>query len=126
MGTFADTANHRLPFIVNRLPTKAIKCPFSVSSCSKQTEVCCFCFPFAENKWKLPFPVSSVIPFVEYQKHGDKDMETETWSHGEMDMDSWRNGHRGIKQKREAKVIFPYSVYHLLIMQTDVCCLSVC
>jgi hypothetical protein len=30
-------------------------------------------FPFAANKQKLPFSVSSV---AEFQKHGDMDMET--------------------------------------------------
>jgi hypothetical protein len=42
---------------VYRLPTKVSKLTFSV--CRHQTEVCRFRFPFAANKWKLPFSVSS-------------------------------------------------------------------
>jgi hypothetical protein len=34
---------------------------FSVSVGSKQTEVCHFRFPFAANKWKLPFSVSFIF-----------------------------------------------------------------
>jgi hypothetical protein len=47
--------------IVYNLLTKENKLPFPVSSCIKQTEVCHFCFPFAANKWNLPFSVSSVL-----------------------------------------------------------------
>ncbi len=32
---------------------------FSVPVCRKQTEDCCFCFPFVAKKWKLPFFASS-------------------------------------------------------------------
>jgi hypothetical protein len=39
MGTFAETAKL---FTVDRLPTKENKLPFSVSVCSKQTEVAVF------------------------------------------------------------------------------------
>jgi hypothetical protein len=46
---------------VNRSLTIENKLPFSVSVCSKQTEVCRFRFPFAANKRKLPFSVSSVF-----------------------------------------------------------------
>jgi hypothetical protein len=54
--------------------------PFSVSVCSKQTEVCGFHFLFAENKRKLPFSVSSV-----FLLHISVNMEMETWKHGEME-----------------------------------------
>jgi hypothetical protein len=57
LGTQAETANSRVYF----WPTKKNKRPFSVSACSKQTEVCRFHFSFAENKRKLPFSVSSVL-----------------------------------------------------------------
>jgi hypothetical protein len=44
-------------------------------------------------------------------------MEIETWRHGDMDME---------KQKTKAQVIFPYSVYRLLIVDAKlVVCLSV-
>ncbi len=43
------------------LPTKDNKHPFSLSVCNKQTEVSHFRFPFAANKRKLPFPISSVF-----------------------------------------------------------------
>jgi hypothetical protein len=46
---------------VYRLPTKENKLPFSVSVCSKQTEVGRFRLPFAANKWKSPFSVSFVF-----------------------------------------------------------------
>jgi hypothetical protein len=50
MGTFAETAivDYHLSFA----GTKENELPFSVSVCSKQTEVCHFRFPFAENKQK--------------------------------------------------------------------------
>jgi hypothetical protein len=41
MGTFAETA---IVDLVYRLPTKKNKLPFSISVCSKQTEVCRFRF----------------------------------------------------------------------------------
>jgi hypothetical protein len=37
------------------LPTKENKLPFSLSFCSKQTEVCRFRFVFEANKRKSPF-----------------------------------------------------------------------
>jgi hypothetical protein len=54
MGTFVKTAivNYRLSFAAF---------PFSVSVCSKQTEVCRFRFPFAANKRKSPVSVSYVF-----------------------------------------------------------------
>jgi hypothetical protein len=77
MGTFAETA------IVNTVYRLLAgnKLPFSVSVCSKQMEVSRFCFPFAANKQKLPFSISS---------------------------------------------IFCIFLYVLLIVQTEVCRLSVC
>jgi hypothetical protein len=47
---------------VYRLLTKTNKLSFSVSVCSKQIEGCCF--PFAENKRKLPFSVRSVFVYI--------------------------------------------------------------
>jgi hypothetical protein len=44
---------------VYRLSMKGNKLPFSV--CRTQTEVCSFRFPYAANRRKLPFSVSSVI-----------------------------------------------------------------
>jgi hypothetical protein len=43
---------------VYHLPIKEKKLPFS--GCRRQMEVCHFCFPFAANKWKLPF---WLVPF---------------------------------------------------------------
>jgi hypothetical protein len=58
MGMFAETAFvvYRISF-ADHLPTKENKCPFSISVCSKQTGVCHFHFPFAENKRKLALSV---------------------------------------------------------------------
>jgi hypothetical protein len=53
---------HRIFFIiVNRSNFR-----FSLSVCRKQTEVCRFRFPFATNKRKLPFSVSSVFRIYIY------------------------------------------------------------
>ncbi len=57
MGTFAETAIVDYRYF---LPTKENKLPFSVSVCSKQTEVCRFCFPFTANKRQSPFSISFV------------------------------------------------------------------
>jgi hypothetical protein len=56
MGTYAETAivDYRLSFADQEKQT-------FVSICSKQIEVCRFRFPFAENRRKLPFSVSSVF-----------------------------------------------------------------
>jgi hypothetical protein len=72
-GTFAETA-----IVVYRLlcATKENKLLFSVSVCSKQTEVFCFCFLFAAKKQKLPFSVSSVFRVCIYIRI----METEAWA----------------------------------------------
>jgi hypothetical protein len=71
MGTFAETA--------------IIDCRSLFADQEKQTSVFCFRlrktneilrfrFPFAENKRKLPFSVSSIFLFAEFWEHGD--MET--------------------------------------------------
>ncbi len=93
------------------------KCPFSVSVCSKQTEVCRFRLPFAENKRKLPFSVSSVFRCeIPEMWRGGHDMDTlrygdmKTWRHRHRDMGTWRKGdmetstwkHGYIKRKSEA------------------------
>ncbi len=49
------------PIIVYRFLNKQKKLLFSVFICSKPTEVSCFRFPFAVNKGKLPFFISSVF-----------------------------------------------------------------
>jgi hypothetical protein len=58
------------------------KLPFSVSICSKQTEVFCFHFHLQQTNGSCRFP------FAEFwtQRHGKKD----TWKRGE-----WRHGRRG-------------------------------
>ncbi len=52
------------------LANKANKLLFSVSVCSKQTEVYHFCFPIAANKQKLPFSASSALPIYIYTENG--------------------------------------------------------
>ncbi len=67
MGTFAETVTSITSIL---LPTKENKLSFSVSLCSKQTEICCFHFPFTANKWKLPFSVSSVFRiYIQMYRH---------------------------------------------------------
>jgi hypothetical protein len=51
----------QLSTTVYRLLTKKNKLPFSVFVCSKQTDVSSFVFPFAANKWKSPFSISSIL-----------------------------------------------------------------
>ncbi len=51
----------QLSIIIYSLSTKENKLLFSVSVCSKQTEVCLFSFVFAANKRKLPFSISYVF-----------------------------------------------------------------
>jgi hypothetical protein len=66
MGTFAETA------IVD----------YHLSFAERKTNFR-FPFPFAENKWKLPFPL---VPLAEYWEHGDmEDMET-YMRHGDMEL----------------------------------------
>jgi hypothetical protein len=55
MGTFAVAV---IVDYLLLLPTKENECPFSISICSKQTEVCHF--SLAENLWKLPFSFSEI------------------------------------------------------------------
>jgi hypothetical protein len=57
--------------------------PFPFSVCSKQTEVCRCRFPFAANKRKFLFTVSSV-----FYLRNSRDMET--WKN--KDMETWRQG----------------------------------
>jgi hypothetical protein len=64
MGMFAETAivDYRSLFGDNVFclqQTNEVPPLFSV--CSKQTEICCFCFPSAAKKQKLPFSVSTVF-----------------------------------------------------------------
>jgi hypothetical protein len=96
--------------IVDYRLSKENKLPFSVSIFSKQMEASHFCFLFAANKWKLPFPFSFVFCFqnsenidtngltdrdMETRRYGDGDIETwrhrhETWEHAEID--TWTHG----------------------------------
>jgi hypothetical protein len=62
MGTFDET---QIVDYRSSLQTKENKLPFSVSACGKRTEVCCFRFLFAENKWKSPFSV--LVPLSVYK-----------------------------------------------------------
>jgi hypothetical protein len=59
MGMFAQTSivDYLLPFADQGKQT-------SVSICSKPTEVFCFRFPFAANKRKFPFSVSSFSVYI--------------------------------------------------------------
>jgi hypothetical protein len=68
MGTFAETA-----IVVYRLSIKEKQLPFSVSVCSKQTEVYRLRFLLAAKKRKLPFS-------VEFRKNGVMNMAK--WKHG--------------------------------------------
>jgi hypothetical protein len=56
---------------------------------------------------------------MEMWRHGD--IETWTWRHGDTDMET-SNG----KGKNGSLVDFPEYIYHLLIVQTEVCHLFVC
>ncbi len=56
----ARLLKQQLSIIIYSLSTKENKLLFSVSVCSKQTELCLFSFVFAANKRKLPFSISSV------------------------------------------------------------------
>jgi hypothetical protein len=58
MGTFAEKESL---ITIYHLTIKENKRPFSVSVCSKQTEICRFRFPFTENKRMLPFSMNSVF-----------------------------------------------------------------
>jgi hypothetical protein len=89
MGTFAELQSLITDY---RFPTKDNKRPFSVSVSSKQTEVCRCRVPFAENKRRLPFFISSVFRFRNYGmlRHGG--MEMDTWRHGIMEMETWKHG----------------------------------
>ncbi len=74
MGTFAETAIIDYNLLC---ADQGNKLPFSLSVFRKQTEVCRFRFPFAENKKKLPFSIRSVLRSGNrdiYMRHVD--MET--------------------------------------------------
>jgi hypothetical protein len=68
MGTFAETA-----IVVYRLSITEKQLPFSVSVCSKKTEVYRLRFLLAAKKRKLPFS-------VEFRKNGVMNMAK--WKHG--------------------------------------------
>jgi hypothetical protein len=57
--------------------------------------------------------------------------EMETWRHGDMEIWRHRHGHMDMETLRhQTKNVnpgdFPSFVYRLLIVQMEVCCLSVC
>ncbi len=91
------------------LLTRENKLPFSASFCSKQTDVCCFHFPFASNKQKLQFPS---VPFQDIYKENERIYIYMLPFHME----------NGKKKPRHFSLIH----YCLLIVQTEVCRLSVC
>jgi hypothetical protein len=76
------------------LPTKENKCPFSVSPCSKSTEVCRV---YREEMEVVVFSLSR-FQIAEVWKRGDMDMERWRWIHGDIetrrhrDMKTWRRG----------------------------------
>jgi hypothetical protein len=112
MGKFAETAIFNYCF---RLPTKENKCPFFVSKCSKQTEVCRFCFLFAEKKTEVAVSISLVFCLWN-SGNADTWTDKETW--GNADLETWKHGHkdkeiwtwtwrlRNSKRKMEAQLIF--------------------
>jgi hypothetical protein len=110
MGTFAETSivDYHLSFA----GTKENKLLFSVSVCSKQTEVCHFRFPFAENKQKLPFSVSSAVCGIpETRRHGGRDIEA--WRYGNGVMETWRNGDMGtVRYEGSNSVSVRYHTVH--------------
>jgi hypothetical protein len=57
-----------------------------------QTKVCCFRFPFAANKWKLPFSVNSVFCLLNFGN-----METLTWRHGDTEMETCKQGYIDVR-----------------------------
>jgi hypothetical protein len=75
MHRWARLLKQQSSITIYRLSTKENKLPFSVSIFRKEMEVYHFRFPFAANKWKLPFSVSSVFLFAKFRKYGDGDME---------------------------------------------------
>ncbi len=129
-------SNRRLPFIVCQLRKTNFSFPFlfaankrkiavSVTVCRKQTKVAVFrkfCFqlvPFffreIPDKWRQ-------IMETYRRRHGNM----ETWKHG-----TWWNRDTGMETRRHetengSPGDFPYSVYRFLIMQTEICRLSVC
>ncbi len=113
-----------------------------------------FPFPFALINGSLPLPFSvccklKKIAVFRYQnsdnreiwtwKHGDVDMRhgnMKRWRHGDKDMETWKHEHGDMSMEtwtlRQNQTIngspdhFPLSVYYLLIVQTEVCHLSIC
>jgi uncharacterized protein HemY len=91
---WARLLKQQLLITVDRLPTKETNFRFP--------------FPFAANKRKVAVAVFLLVPFSVYRipetwrhikpwRHGDmrhRDMEMETWKHGDIDMrhGKWGNG----------------------------------
>jgi hypothetical protein len=124
MGTFADTAifDYLLSFADQGKQTSAFRFRLQHTDGSLP-----FMFSVCKNKRKSPFSVSSVLRLrkqktwtwrheIETQKHEDTDMDMETWTNGDMETPN-ENGSPGY---------FPLSGYRLLILQKEVCRLSVC
>jgi hypothetical protein len=114
MGTFAKTA--------------IVAYHLSFASQGKQMSVILFRlhqtngslpFPFsvAENNGSCRFPL---VPFSEFRKRGD--MDKETWRHGDMETWTWRHQ---TENGNGSPGDFPKSIYHLHIVQTVVCHLSI-
>jgi hypothetical protein len=83
-----------------------------------QTGVCSFRFPFAENKRKLLFSVSSVFCLRNSGNMEVIDIVTWRWRHGNME--TW-----GHQMETEGQAIF-LICYNLLIVEMEVYRLSVC
>jgi hypothetical protein len=81
---WACLLKHQLSITVYRLPTKKNKLPLSDNVFSKQKKVCRFHFPFAANKWKLPFSVSSVFRLRNSRNMEMKTFRKQTWRHQTM------------------------------------------
>ncbi len=123
MGTLAETAiiYYRWSFA-----NQGKKPQFSVSVCSKQTEVCRFRFPFAaKSKWEFLFSASSVFRMCVYWGLGSVCVCVyNIFKFIFMYMYSilpfrTKNGKRSLGN-------FPQSVYRLLIVQLELCLLSIC
>jgi hypothetical protein len=104
MCRFAETG-----IVDNRslFPIKENKLPFSISICSKQTEVCRFPFLICSKQIEVAVFHYFHFLFALFRKHGDIDMESwwsyedmETWRHVDRDMETWRHRHSDMETWR--------------------------
>jgi hypothetical protein len=102
-----------------RLPTKENECPFSVFQFAGNNLL--FLFSVCRKQIEVAIFYQFFYPFEEFEisRHGHGDMERWRWRHG--DIETWRH-----QMENGSLGDFPSSVYRLLIVQTEVCCLSVC